>query len=871
MPDEDIFEVKELFDAALEHDPIERPAFLAKACAHDPLLRSRVEILLATAANTPEFLDRPNWRQILQPTAPAPSDRPRVEAEAGLPFEKLGDFRLIRRLGEGGMGVVYLAIQESLDRDVALKVIRPDRAGSFEATVRFRREAEAVSKLNHPNIVTVIESGEEQDVRYLAMEWIPGEGLDELLNKSSSQKRTIPTLEVLDWIKQIAKALDYAHQVGIIHRDIKPSNIRIVPGGRAMLMDFGLARLAQWSTLTATGQFRGTPHYSSPEQVDAKGHIIDERTDIYSLGATLYELLTNRVPFKGETTAQVFRQILEKDPLPPRRWNPAISGDLETVVLTALEKEPDRRYQSMQEFADDLNRVLRGEPILAKPAGLVSKIWKRMRRSPAASSAIGVALLAVVALLCSIPWYLIEITDERDKALTAMHESDSQKMLALAAKAEVIEEKKRAVEAKEQAETEERTTRAINDFLQDILASADPGKISKDVTVVEVLDRAVPKLDRNFADQPEIEIALRDTIGKTYLSLGWYDRAQLQFDTALELCKQIHGEDAFETLTVMGNLAGALYHQGKLQQAEKYYREVLAMRSQTLGEDHAETLSSMNNLAGVLWSRGELSAAESLLRKILEIRRRILPEEYTAIATVMNNLASVLWSQARLTEAESLYRETLAIQTSHLDAQHPETLTTMNNLGTLLWKSHRHLDAESILAETVDLRHTVLGEFHPDTLRSMENLANVYLSLGKLSDAESLHQNIYETRKSTLCREHPDILRSMNNLAGTLVRRKKHNAAEPLFREVLEIAGTTLPEDFLESFTWRANYGMCLVSLQRYEEAESHLLKSYLGWKKAWGAERLETRSALNNLIRLYELWGKVEKAAEYRALRSQG
>ena len=288
------------------------------------------------------------------------------------------------------MGIVYLAEQESLGRLVAVKVIHQERSGSIDASKRFWREIDALSRLRHRHIVTVFESGEHNGVHYFAMELVPGNDLDMELAGAELGDERIKVPEILVWIRDIARALSCAHQAGIIHRDVKPSNIRISSEGEAILMDFGVARHLNLSAMTQTGEFRGTPYYASPEQVKAKPQESDARTDIYSLGVVLYEALTGRIPFSGETTEQVFRQILHKNPVPPRRLNGRISRDAEIVISAAMEKEPSRRYKTMAEFADDLQHLLNGEMIKARPAGMAS-------RNPISPSS------SIVELLMSCP------------------------------------------------------------------------------------------------------------------------------------------------------------------------------------------------------------------------------------------------------------------------------------------------------------------------------------------------------------------------------------------------------------------------------------------------------------------------------------
>ncbi|HET6203394.1 MAG TPA: protein kinase [Planctomycetota bacterium] len=337
-------------------------------------------------------------------TAPiAPVD---LASDGVLPFERLGDFRLLRRLGQGGMGIVFLAEQESLRRLVALKVIQPAQQGSREAQERFRREARAIARLRHPNIVTVFATGEDQGVLFLAMELAPGQGLDEVLADSRTRNVRPEVPAVLRWIADVARALDAAHQSGLIHRDVNPSNIRISTEGRALLVDFGLARVTDTGSLTHTEGFFGTPRYASPEQVAAKGGDLDPRTDVYSLGVTLYECVTGSVPFAGKTTHQLFHQVLTKDPRSPRSLNPSVSRDLETVILRALEKDRDQRYPTAGALADDLEALLEVRPIRARPTGPVARGAKWIRRNP------GLAIAACTTLGAAL-WILTTTFDRR--------------------------------------------------------------------------------------------------------------------------------------------------------------------------------------------------------------------------------------------------------------------------------------------------------------------------------------------------------------------------------------------------------------------------------------------------------------------------
>lgn len=400
MTPERLKKIKSLYYAALALHPKDRPSFLAGACGKDIQLLAKVAAMLAGPDEKGDLVEK----TILDAVGEAPDIDGMVEnlekKESDLPFERLGTYRLLSHLGEDDTGVVYLAIDETIGRQVALKVLRTEETGTFAMEKHYWSEGQAISSLNHPNILTVYEMGEEKGLHYIAMEVVPGNNLATELERSVARGERILPWRALGWIIGVARALETAHQAGIIHRDIKPSNIRINPEGSAKLTDFGAARNRTVSTRTLTRKFRGTPFYASPEQVkEEDGGEIDKRTDIYSLGVTLYEVLTGRLPFQGETTEKVFLEIMEGKPPSPRQLNPAISRKLEKVIKTAMQREPRNRYQSMAEFADDLQRILSGEKVQAKTASYKSVAFNKVKQNPIRNTAVSTALLALLALV----------------------------------------------------------------------------------------------------------------------------------------------------------------------------------------------------------------------------------------------------------------------------------------------------------------------------------------------------------------------------------------------------------------------------------------------------------------------------------------
>ncbi len=389
-PDDERYE--RLFDEylalALEGAAPSPAEFLAARGGADASFRERLEELARTSARAPQ------------------------RSVDALPFEELGDYRLIERIGRGGMGQVFRAEQRSLRREVALKLLRPELAGSNVAAERLKREALAVARLRHPGIVTVHDFGEERGVRYLAMEYVPGRTLDEALSAGP-----VTLARKVSWIRDLARALDYAHSAGVVHRDVKPSNVRITPDDRALLVDFGLVRSLEEGGATLTESFAGSPAYASPEQIRSSASV-DGRSDIYSLGVTLYRCLTAHAPFEGDTLERVFHQILTADPLPPRRIDASIPRDLELVTLKAIEREPERRYASAGEFADDLDAVLELRPVRARPPSWFERGLRTARRHRASAAASAVAALALIAFGV---WTMARAESEREQRRAQAH------------------------------------------------------------------------------------------------------------------------------------------------------------------------------------------------------------------------------------------------------------------------------------------------------------------------------------------------------------------------------------------------------------------------------------------------------------------
>src|SRR5580700_6317936 len=818
----------------------------------------------------------------------------------------IGRYHLLQKIGEGGMGEVWLAEQkEPVRRRVALKLIKAGM-DTREVVARFESERQALALMDHPAIAKVLDAGSTpQGAPYFVMEYVAGVPIT-----TYCDNHRLSTRDRLELFMHVCEGVQHAHQKAIIHRDLKPTNILVtaVDGHPApKIIDFGVAKaltqkLTADTMFTRVGAMIGTPEYMSPEQALSSGEDIDTRTDVYSLGIIFYELLAGVHPIDLRKVAfeEFLRRLREDDPpklsTKFRAQDPATStdlarkrhteppalvkqmrGDLDSIALKALEKDRARRYGSPSDFALDIARYLNNEPVLAVPPSLAYRTRKFARRYRVALiTACAFALVLIAAAVISI---------------------------------------RQSIRANREAAV----AQAVNDFLQnDVLAQASASKQAglsakpdPDLKVRTALDRAAQRITGKFDRQPEVEASIRDTMGQTYMDLGLYPEARKQLERALDLHRRLLGAENPKTIKTMSRLGRTAMLQGKYPEAETLLARAMEIERRVLGPAHPDTLYSMNNLASVYYSQGKYPQAEALYSQTLEIRRRVLGPEHPDTLGSMNNLANVYYSQGKYPQAEALDSQTLEIRRRVLGPEHPETLYSMVNLAMVYYSQGKYPQAEALDSQTLEIQRRVLGPEHPDTLATMSSLADDYISQGKYAQAEALDSQTLEIKRRVLGPEHPTTLYTLSDFASmyqhqgkfalaetyaaqalagrrhalgpehpvtmasaadlalACISQGKFAESEPLAREAMEFNRKKQPDDW-QGFRAETLLGASLAGQKKYADAEPLLLEGYQGMLAR--KDKIEVPSwyhldrAREWIVQLYQAWGKPDNAAEWRS-----
>ncbi|HEX6899894.1 MAG TPA: serine/threonine-protein kinase [Thermoanaerobaculia bacterium] len=737
-------EVKSLLEQALEVPAEERGTLFARLGA-PPALVAEVEGLLAFEDHAEGFIDEP----VFSFRKPAP------DLEAG---RRLGPWRLLRPLGNGGMGAVYLAerADRAFDLTVAVKLLKTG-LDTEELISRFEAERHILARLIHPNIARLLDGGTGEDGRpYLVMEYVEGEPIDEYCDR-----RRLPTRERLELFRSVCSAVQLAHQNLVVHRDLKPANILVTADGAVKLLDFGIAKLLPPPqedsrvhpdpTLAHLGGAPLTPRYASPEQV--RGEPITTASDVYSLGVVLYELLTGHRPYRLDTPSptEIERVVCEAVPLRPStavrrseeiatadglpqtpeavaelregdiaRLSRRLAGDLDTILLTALRKEPERRFASAEQLSEDIRLYLAGLPIRSRPDSFGYRAGKFLTRHAFGVTVATGGLLLLLAFAGAMTWQRAEIA---------------------ARSREVAQERDRAEATKE--------------FLLKLIGQADPRQAKgREITIREALDQRASRLAQETGLDPATRADLLDALGVAYRSLG------------------------------------------RDEQAGPLLKEALALRRQALGAGHVRVAESLLNLANLERQTHHLDEAERLMRQALAIQRRAFPKGHQDLARGLNNFASLLREKATradqvdgplLLEAEALARESLAMKQRLFGQENEDVAASLNTLAGVLMASGKPAEAEPLLRRSIALRRKLDGLLSPGLAKAINNLAVLLADEGRLTEAEALHRESLSMRRQLYPDGHQDLLRSLQNLSDLRARQGDSVEAAALSREAAEL------------------------------------------------------------------------------------
>ena len=866
----------EVFAAAVKLSGEQRDAFLAAACDQDLSLRQRVESLLVAHDESGGAIPYQVDRDLEATQLPA------FTHKVG---SAIGPYKLLEEIGEGGMGTVWVAQQtEPIKRKVAIKLIKAGM-DSKSVLARFEAERQALALMDHPNIARVLDGGmTEQGRPYFAMEYVKGVPLTQYCDRARLSIR-----ERLELFMPICQAVQHAHQKGIIHRDLKPSNILVcLYDGKPVpkVIDFGLAKamhhsLTERSLYTAHGVMVGTPLYMSPEQAEHNNLDIDTRTDIYSLGVILYELLTGSTPLekaqmKQAAVNEIMRLIKEVEaPKPSTRLSgsaslpsvaaqrsiePAnlqrkISGDLDWVVMKALEKERSRRYETANGLAADIERHLSDEPVSASPPSRKYRMQKFIKRNRTGVTAAGLVaaalLLGMIGTTVSTIW---AIGAQRDEAVARQDALDNAEQAREAA-AEAEREKQNAEAETKRAEHELARATQIKRLITEMLQSVDPEIAqSTDIALLKgILEDAANRLKSGEISDELVAGELHHLVGGLYRRLGLYEEASLHLPVALEIAERMLGKEHNIRLLCLSSLALLYMDQGRSNEAEQLLQETLEIRRRVFGVEHLSTSDAMNNLAVVYKTQGRFSDAEPLYLKSLETLRRLLGNEHEEVLKSMHNLAGLYQAQGLIDKADALFIKVLEVFRRDHGEEHPRTLQFRASLAIQYMKQGRHAEAEKLLPETLQTQRRVLGEEHPDTLLSMNNLSLLYKAQGRLDEAETLILETRNIHRSKLGEEHPDTLLSTYNLANFYEAQGRDAEAETLGQNVLEIRRRVLGPEHPETLASLDMMTLLNKKQARYSEAEKLCLETLEIRRRVFGEEHPETLDSMNRLAELYQ------------------
>jgi len=784
------------------------------------------------------------------------------------PGAVISRYRVESVLGEGGMGVVYLARQDKPDREVALKVVRPGYA-TEKMLRRFEHESEVLGRLLHPGIAQIYEAGTADaglgPQPFFAMELVKG---DSLTRYASDHK--LSTRARLELLAKVCDAVQHAHQKGVIHRDLKPGNILVTDEGQPKILDFGVARatdsdIQQTTMQTDVGAIVGTIPYMSPEQVGGDPDELDTRSDVYALGVIAYELLVGRLPYDLERKMihEAARIIKEEEPTRLSSIDRTLRGDVETIVAHALEKDKARRYGAASALAADIRRYLSDEPIAARPASTWYQVQKFSRRNRSLVGGVVASFLILLLGLGGTAWQARIAGSERDradeKAVAAAAAEAEQRRLALAE----ASQRRLADEQRDAAEEARKRAEAINEFVTTSLQSSDPNQGgAQAMTVAEAMTQALVKLDSgDLKDQPATVAGLLRTIATILHGIGRGADAVAPAERALNIERELHSgdhEDVASSLNILGVVRSSL---ASVAEAESLHLLALEIRQRLFKGDHPGIAASLHNLARVRLLLGRAAEAEPLFVQSLEMYQRLFPGDHPEVAVGLNSVADVWLLLGRPADAEPMLLQALEMYHQLYKSDHPRVAWCLCRLATVRMTLGRPAEAEPLFTQALEMQRRLFPGDHPAIALSLNELGLVLQSLGRAAEAEPMHMQSLEMRQRLFKGDHPDVAVSLNNVALVRFVLGRVAEAEPPLTQALEMQQRLFNGDHPDLLTMLTNVAILRELLGRAADAEPLYIQAVEMARRLNQGYGPDMADRLRNLARCLVALGRLPEA----------
>lgn len=875
--------ISDLFERARHiTDPIQRKRFFEEVCGVNAALRARLVALLHAYEEAGDFLrltrevDHSGETRESGGTLSSAADT-YIGSIAEGPGSIIGPYKLLELIGEGGFGSVYVAEQDRpIRRKVALKIIKLGM-DTRQVVARFEAERQALAMMEHPNIARVFDGGSTETGRpYFVMELVKGVSITRYCDENG-----LTPQQRLELFVPVCQAVQHAHQKGVIHRDLKPSNVLVSRHDErpmVKVIDFGIAKaagghLTDKTLFTELRQMIGTPAYMSPEQAGLSDLDVDTRSDIYSLGVLLYELLTGTTPFDIKTLlsagyAEIQRVIREVEPQKPstristyKHELPSVAamrkteltklarlvqGDLDWIVMKCLEKDRTRRYETVNGLAADIQRYLGGEAVLAAPPSAAYRLQKLIKRNKGPVVAASVLLVVLIAGIIGTTSGLLEAQRARRA------ETDAR------------------IDAQQQAEI----AREVNQFLtEDLLSAVDPTRTAnRQITVREVVDEAARRIEHRFENSPQIGGSIEKTLGQLYARLAVFDRAQHHLQRAYELFRRALGETARATLDVRGSIDDVIYQTGRFEEGIKSAEESIKVMLSALGPDDRITLADQSRLATMYAKQIQFDRADRLHRDTWERQKRVLGPAHRDTLGTVNNFAMSYMERQQFDKAEPLLSDALSALCARVGEEDPDALEVAINLGWTNYELGQAEKAENMTAKALEAARRVMGNDHPVTQLAVNNLGVIYVRTGRFTLAEPLYREGLEVTRRTLGPDHPDMLPSLSNLGKLYGNNlKQYDKAEPLLAEAAEKARKICKKGDFKLGAILVAYGDCLLGLKRPSEAVRILLEANESLMPVLKPEHPAVQKSFRLLATAYSQVGDESSAAMWRVKVIEG